>query len=102
MGAALEEVPTCSFPRGCATLMPMPPLARTRNWLELVDAKSASVESAHTKVPEWLALARVPAAKARFVAKLLSPPGMVAKGELAATVLLNPRPMLLEWEAVPK
>ena len=47
-----------------------PPVARTANSLGRDDAKSASVESAHTNAPGWLALARRPAAKAWLPAEL--------------------------------
>jgi len=71
--SALEGRPlvrsSCTYPFTCNALfgsflaIPTPPLARMRNWFSPVEVKSSLVESAQTKVPLWLALARRPAAK---------------------------------------
>ena len=60
---------------GLALPMPTPPDARMRNWLAFVDGKSASVASAQTKAPVWMALARRPAARLSSPpARLFRPP----------------------------
>ena len=57
-----------------------PPPARTRNWSFAVEEKSALMPSAQTKVPEWLAFARKPAAKLSPPAALLCwPPGTMVR-----------------------
>src|SRR5689334_15805731 len=55
-----------------------PPVARMVTELLLVELTTLAVESPQTKEPVWLARAKVPAAKARLVAALPSPPGIMA------------------------
>src|SRR5438309_973846 len=61
-----------------------PPAARAMNWLTADEAMSAFCESPHTNDPEWLAIARKPAAKlVEPPATLDRPPGTVALLALA-------------------
>src|SRR5258705_13008127 len=55
-----------------------PPDARIVTELSLVEEERMPEESAHTNDPVWLARASVPAAKARLVAALPSPPTIIA------------------------
>src|SRR5438046_2606759 len=61
-----------------------PPAARAENWLFAVEGKSKALESAHTRLPWWLALAWRPAARLKLpFAVLLLPPGTVEASPLA-------------------
>src|SRR5437870_9041077 len=98
MAAALillkaPEPPTVTRKSGLVVPMPTPPEARTRNWLLVVDVKSASCESAQTKVPLWSAFALRPAANDQFPpARFASPPGTVEYSPEVVFALPPPMP----------